>query len=521
MYFDGTNNNKEVDQPLNGHSNVARLFNARIDDPASGFFSYYISGVGTPCKEVGDNDGGKVLFGSVRAGGAAGYMGADRINWGITRVFEAVHAYATGGALLFPGATVKTIVNNMSSSVGALSFETTYRRMVLNTWEKKLTAAVQGSQRKVTQINVAVFGFSRGAAEARAFVNWFSELVRQDDGGYELAGLPIRIYFVGLFDTVASVGIPNVMPGINGHLAWADGSMEIPATVEQCVHYVALHEQRASFPLETAKSVKQKLYPGMHSDVGGGYLPTEQGKLAQCSQIPLNDMHFEAIRAGVPLLLIDEIRQRSDLKKEFDIPKALATAYNEYWARCGIQAGGDALDLIRQHTRQYLQWRGGMLVAGKDLTTRRFFRDAERKDKDDLSNAEIDLMAQIKKLRLQLSAENVASSHVGTYSLAGLYGGVPPTKSIDPVTHSLLAELDRHENLPDEAKAFFDDYVHDSRAGFTLPVVGLEPSAITAGYLRYRNIYENERASLKTASVPQDASYDASGSSSTPQMALT
>lgn len=512
LFFDGTNNNKEADEPLRGHSNVARLFNARIDDPKNGFFSYYISGVGTPCKEVNDSDGGKALFGQVNAGGAFGYMGADRINWGITRVYNAVYRYLTGSDL-FSDASAKTIVKNMSSSVGALSFEGAYRKMVLQTWEKKLAAVAQSSQRKVTQINLAVFGFSRGSAEARAFANWFSEIVKNDDGGYELAGISVRLYFLGIFDTVASVGIANLIPGVNGHMAWADGVMVIPPTVEQCVHYIAIHEQRACFPLETAKSVRQVLYPGMHSDVGGGYSPTEQGKLAQCSQVPLNDMHFDAIRAGVPLLSIDEIRGRDDLKKDFEIPKDLATAYNKFWASCGIATGGDVRELVQQHTHQYVKWRGGMLAAGQDLTLRRFYIDADKKDKSELLKAESDLVEQVKKLRLRLRAENESTSGVKTNGLVGLYGGAPQVQPVDPVTRSLLAELDKHASLPDGVKNFFDDYVHDSRAGFTsVPISKLEPSDITGGYLRYRNIYQNERV------VPQQSASGAHSGTDTQTM---
>ncbi|MFL9996524.1 DUF2235 domain-containing protein [Paraburkholderia sediminicola] len=503
MFFDGTGNSKDYTEPgysgtqkeLWKHSNVARLFDSAIVDTSNGFFPFYIPGVGTPCPDVNDLDGGKI-FGK-NGGGAAGYMGADRINWGITRVLDAVHAYVTGGAFLFPSATVKTIVKNMSSSVGALSFESSYRRTVLRNWVEKLAAVMKSSQRKVTQINLAVLGFSRGSAEARAFANWFSEIVKQGDGGYELAGVPVRIYFVGLFDTVASVGLANLVPGVNGHMAWADGAMAIPAAVEQCVHFIALHEQRACFPLETAANVKQVVYPGMHTDVGGGYLPTEQGKLAQCSQIPLNDMHFAAIQAGVPLLTIEEIRQHGDLKKAFDVPPDLVRAYNNYWTNCGIGAGGETGKIVQQHTRQYVQWRGGMLIPGQDIKTRGFFQRANRKDLTELLNAENDLVAQVQRLR--------AASQALTTGAAMPYGDTQ-VRPIDAVQRSLLAELDKHADLPDAARAFFDDYVHDSRAGFTdIPGSGIEPSDITGGYLRYRNIYRNDRVTTNVASIPLQA----------------
>lgn len=47
------------------------------------------------------------------------------------------------------------------------------------------------------------------------------------------------------------------------------------------------------------------VYPGVHSDVGGGYGPGEQGRgrddADKLSQVPLLDMYREARKAGVPL----------------------------------------------------------------------------------------------------------------------------------------------------------------------------------------------------------------------------
>lgn len=81
LFLDGTGNNKDWKEPgLEGtqmmagkHSNIARLYNARLEDHQSGFFSHYIPGLGTPFKEIGD-------FGGI-VGRAVGFMGADRINW--------------------------------------------------------------------------------------------------------------------------------------------------------------------------------------------------------------------------------------------------------------------------------------------------------------------------------------------------------------------------------------------------------------------------------------------------------
>ena len=515
IFFDGTGNNMDWQEPRTTgtqqdrckHSNVARLFNAAITQPKDGFFPYYIPGVGTPYAKIGDHDGGRALFGSLQAGGSCGYMGADRINWGITCIYNAVHYFLTESPLLSDD-QAKVVVNNMSSSLGISAFANAYRRMVLKHWEEKLTAVVKRSQRKITQINVAVLGFSRGAAEARAFANWLTQLLKKDDGGYALAGVPLRIYFMGLFDSVASVGIADLVPGVDGHMAWADGNMDISPAVEQCVHFLALHEQRACFPLEAELNVRHVVYPGMHTDVGGGYLPTEQGKLAQLSQVPLIDMHYEAFKAGVPLLSTDEIKSHPKSSKDFFVPPELITAYNDFWSACGIGAASGAeasRALIRKHTQQYLQWRGGLLERWQNLGTRAFYLRANQKDKEDLSTAQADLAKQVAEIRARL---RIASSHspdlLGALPRTGLYRPFKddPTQRVDAITLELLAAIDNHAKLPEAVRRFMDDYLHDSRAGFRqIPVHGLEPYWLTGGYLRYRNVYWNEREPMEVASA--------------------
>jgi len=207
----------------------------------------------------------------------------------------------------------------------------------------------------------------------------------------------------------------------------------------------------------------------------------------------------------VPLLSIDEIRGRKDLKKDFDIPQALVKSYNDYWAHCRIGLSGEVSMLARQHTRQYLQWRGGMLLASQNMKTRGFFQRANGKDQKELANADNDLVAQVRKLH--------AASQASSAAVAEPYGGAR-RMSVNPVQRSLLADLDKHADLPDAVRVFFDDYIHDSRAGFTdIPRSCLEPSDVTGGYLRYRNIYQSTRSVEKTASVDNDVGSEVGDSS--------
>ncbi|MBB3257217.1 hypothetical protein F4827_002236 [Paraburkholderia bannensis] len=510
LFFDGTGNNQDWTEPKttgnqqarNKHSNVARLFNATPIARAEGFFPYYIPGVGTPFAKIGDNNqSGDTL------GLGAGYMGADRINWGITQLFNAVHEYATDGHVLITDDAAKALVNSISSNSAStleqmlanMAVEKQRRVTALRQLEEKLAAVLKTTQRKVTSINVAVFGFSRGAAEARAFTNWLNDLLKRDDGGYyTLAGVPLRLYFLGLFDTVASVGVPNMIPGVNGHMAWADGTQTVPEIVEQCVHFIALHEQRACFPLEMASNVRQVAYPGMHSDLGGGYLPTEQGKAGQLSQIPLNDMYYEAFKAGVPLLSRDEINSRPALKTQFEIPADLLAAYNAYWRDNGIGAGASGKDnvlrMIQRHTRQYLQWRKA-LPSRLDLDKRPFWERAESDDQAQLSEAQNDLTEQIHDIgpRLQSTLKTAGTAtmlEVLSPALASRYAW--DHRPVSSETRELFAVVTENAKVPASVQKFFDDYLHDSRAGFRIRNK-MEFHGLTGGYLRYRNIYQNTR----------------------------
>ena len=518
LFFDGTGNNKDWNQPglgmtqtaANKHSNVARLYNAAIDEPGNGFFIEYIPGIGTPFKEIGDGGGDR--------GMAAGYMGADRINWGITRVFNSVHYYLTN-ALLFDDAMAKTIVNNASTSTGTLPLENPHRRMVLNHWEAKLAEVVQSSQRKLTQINLAVFGFSRGAACARAFANWLFELTAQDEGGYALAGVPLRVSFMGLFDTVASVGAPDAIPGFNGHMAWADGNMGISPAVEQCVHYIALHEQRASFPLEMAAGVKQVAYPGMHSDVGGGYRPGEQGKAMpawgaspQLSQIPLIDMHHAAIVAGVPLHSSDEIKQLPFLAKDFDCTPALAKAANDFHRGCGIlsQSSGEepVLSMVHMHVRQYLQWRRGLVRGVNPLSIRRFYKEATQgQDQQQLDEGLTDFdqhMAALRQRRIHGSnltnAVSLLADPVGTAVQRLAFDD--PMQPLSYDEEAMLKAMESPVDLPQVVTTLMDEYIHDSRCAFRVKGM-MEPRRLDHGYFAYRRTFQHGVEDVGVLPAPQ------------------
>jgi hypothetical protein len=135
----------------------------------------------------------------------------------------------------------------------------------------------------ISTLYIDTFGFSRGAAAARIFVNELYKTKNpKDDDSYNLGYLgkafkeldykikPIRIKirFLGLYDTVSSY-IGSVYDDITVDKV----PLHIPA-VGFTVHLTAEDEHREMFPLTniaSAGSGKELSLPGVHSDIGGGY----------------------------------------------------------------------------------------------------------------------------------------------------------------------------------------------------------------------------------------------------------
>ena len=260
VFFDGTGNNKVNDIPRNKASNVAKLSELykRIEDK-EGLTEYemvYENGVGT-IDGVDEDD-------YETRGKAFGEGGIERVHSAIKAVAEF--------------------------------------------FDRKPCAK---------EFIVDVFGFSRGAAQARHFVNELHD---------RAAGPDVKVGFVGIFDTVASFAdgwigtldptdlFSDDEPGDNinqykvteyqgtrvqtvNHL---DG-MEIEApyyrtfikdfnfhlsssSADYIEHFVARDEIRENFPLSSLEPndggfLNQKSFIGVHSDIGGGYSNTEDAEV--------------------------------------------------------------------------------------------------------------------------------------------------------------------------------------------------------------------------------------------------
>ena len=150
-----------------------------------------------------------------------------------------------------------------------------------------------------------LIGFSRGAALARDFANAVHSRgdprkFRREvsffgnsmiESRMRMEGCPLRIRFLGIFDTVPSFGKPgdHSDPGY---------SFSIPPNVENVRHASARDEERSLFPLANiaiSPNRIEKMFPGVHSDVGGGY-----GENFDIQYGPLLWMWQEGLDVGVP-----------------------------------------------------------------------------------------------------------------------------------------------------------------------------------------------------------------------------
>ncbi|WP_227104229.1 T6SS phospholipase effector Tle1-like catalytic domain-containing protein [Chromobacterium rhizoryzae] len=440
LFFDGTNNHEESDSQAKPRStsNIARLYHATLGSKQGGsgqadnklaeqgWYAYYIPGVGTRFPEIGELK--PMSSGLIFANG-----GEDRINWGLTRLIHALRQ--NYGMPPLPDEDAKELViqrmrNPVSQPDGYVQRADALRPQL----EALAEARYAKPRPTVLGIRLYVYGFSRGAAEARVFARWLEALTRPEDAPpdavevqHRLIGIPISIRFMGLFDTVATVGLANSLPMADGHMAWAGDSQlrlsDNPLFLEQCQHFVAAHEQRASFPLDSIRrrddpkqangpsryraGCVETLYPGMHSDVGGGYPPGEQGKGVDpknpdrqwllLSQIPLHDMYRAAFEAGAPLQVpeialaenerLDKrwLVMERDTQLEFMVAPEVITRFNAWLEQA---QAGRLEDVLRSQIAWITGWRIHRWIAGSrciyeyehDQARQDYFKRCDGKD---------------------------------------------------------------------------------------------------------------------------------------------
>lgn len=264
VFFDGTGNNKVNDWPRGKASNIAKLSEhyRRVEDKERLYWRdfHYENGVGT-------------------------IDGVDEVD------------YELSGLALGDGAIQRV------------------HRAI------KETAKFFDKKPCAKEFIVDVFGFSRGAAQARHFVNEIHD---------RAAGPNVKVGFVGIYDTVASfadgwagaLGFKKDGAGDNiNNAEWEveagvrtvrrrSREVEVPyyqnviqpfnfhlnaASADYVEHFTARDEVRKNFPLSSLTpfdggGLKQQEFIGVHSDIGGGYAEDEgefENKLARIARLEL------------------------------------------------------------------------------------------------------------------------------------------------------------------------------------------------------------------------------------------
>jgi hypothetical protein len=294
IFFDGTGNN--INDKPSTITNIAKLFKVYGEAGDHAIKKLYIRGVGSEAhKDDNDRLGGSGIFSKgidSMLGGAFGSGGHDRIDFMLDHV--------------------KSILKEMPD---------------------------------VTELTFDVFGFSRGAALARHFVNVLRETPLH-------AKQSIR--FLGLFDTVGSFGLPgNNKDNFDFRIA--------NDSVKYVYHLVAENELRENFDLQSIRPNAatplnhdesyctgdhwevEILCPGVHSDIGGGYDQLKRGakdlehgnRNNRLSRHYLKQMHRRAKACGVPF----KDAPAGEFKKQWSHGERLPILINALLAQYKNQPG--------------------------------------------------------------------------------------------------------------------------------------------------------------------------------------
>lgn len=434
-FFDGTGNNFEqdgngiLDPNIEKYSNIAKLakFCHVEKNERDRIYSLYAPGVGTPFSEIGDS--GKGL--DQARGMAQATKGQARISWMLANLKKIIDAHMP----------------------------------------------------HVNQINVAVFGFSRGAAQARAFVRQLASqchqhgdyLVWKKSGG--VAPPRLEFYFLGLFDTVASVGfggsrfesvLPLLVGGLalcavnnGGHSDWAS-DLRIPWFVRNCEHYVAAHEVREKFPSDSVRenqtmpsNCREIFYPGAHSDVGGGYDDMNQeGRSHHLSRIPLCNMFLTAYVAGVPFDPPRKILNKYG--SLFSISDELQSCFQTYMKH--IEVDGSLEKQVISHMGCYYHWRWGRTERQRESLKQ---REAMIAKGQTVMYATPDTYMTMTDREWEADVQDIAEKKTGLFR-----SSTEPLE--DVIFDAWKGKLRKSMSVSERSlfDKFFDRYVHDSVAGF-------------------------------------------------------
>ena len=481
VFFDGTGNNKDADEEKKKWSNPARLWKSADqhaqESESNGCksnYAIYVSGVGTRF------NGELNIFQRALAmmqdhsgfGLGVGTGGTRRLDYGEDQLNDALKQVM--------------IINAKKSEIDTGKYAS----------EKKVYsfAEVDNSlkqHRLIKKINISTFGFSRGAALARAFTNQFMWQCESDCNGlsYGTGKYPIEFKFMGIFDTVASFGLPAT--NLNNNLTFEGRDMVIDERIKMCVHHVAGNELRFAFPVDLIHkgngqianpNWKELVYPGMHSDVGGGYTPGSQNVNDNFARIPLKDMLEDAVSAGVRMFDYNQLKEKYGalFTEQFEIQNETQRLYDAVKAQ--MSSTGKVQDQIAAAMKVYYS-AYGTLARSKIASVSQNVRK-ENKFRELLPIGPSDMATEISRLeKLQKLTAPIKP------------GGMNIFRILSPVSkaYEFFLGVDDwefaswHKESTPEIMSFYQNYIHDSKYGF---MSNAEPFS----YFRQRTVYESRRS---------------------------
>jgi hypothetical protein len=495
IFFDGTGNNIRLHKIKNGHSNVARLYETYPNLPAEGQYSIYVPGLGTPFSLIGEET--ERYYGAAFADG-----GDSRVVFAILRIVDIINQ-TLFNTILFtppilralchgtPGVIEKKFLQNLALETslvdgGGRVQTKKYVQVCLN---NILARMKKTTTPKICEISIDVFGFSRGATQARVFCHWINDALQNS----KLANIPFRFRFLGLMDTVASVGmwegIKNDRSGsTGGHAKWATADvMKILPSVENCVHLIAMHELRKNFPLDTVSDGNvlpsnciEFCYPGSHSDVGGGYEPGELGvspkDSEKLSQIPLNHMFDCAVAGGVPLS--KELLGKHGAEA-FIIDKKLLQDNEKFLDRLT-----DTPRSLGKWMLPYLAWRWQTMLS---YHKNKHFINANEEDKKLLMAGNVSFCIGDDLIKNYEISSRIPNRKERRYDREHTQA---TTLALEPEAPQLRKMLASYPKIDSDLALFFDNYIHDSMSGFRKQFIE------NTGHWRYRRVFSGSEIPL-------------------------
>jgi len=181
---------------------------------------------------------------------------------------------------------------------------------------------------------IFIFGFSRGAACARMlasdlnkkgipeeiiittepYSNQRSKHIEYRFVSYEGKGKhhPVDVEFLGVWDTVFAFGIPVKFLGIPFHKYDLFKDKTISSNIKRAVHLVAIDETRDPFQ-PTLMNYKPNVvhevwFPGVHTDLGGGYAEDKLGRITLNYMLEQLDGHCKDLYP-LPIQYNNEVRK--------------------------------------------------------------------------------------------------------------------------------------------------------------------------------------------------------------------